>query len=158
MAGPDLDRFLEVIEFGELPLFLESGLVGMLEQRKEQLISAPRELVNPGTQVDALRGDFNAFLADGLGIARGVIDRVAAQPAAMGTLGVLQAAEPGQVSNQEINLNNRTVGIIDTTLNDGIRDLADIAVGGKDIKLETLRELETFENLDSFVKDRFERD
>ncbi len=158
MAGPDLDRFLEVIEFGELPLFLESGLVGMLEQRKEQLISAPRELVNPGAQVDALRGDFNAFLADGLGIARGVIDRVAAQPAAMGTLGVLQAAEPGQVSNQEINLNNRTVGIIDTALNDGIRDLADIAVGGKDIKLETLRELETFENLDSFVKDRFERD
>lgn len=158
LPGPDLERFLEAIEIGELPLILETGLVDMLDRRKEQLISTPRELVNPGTQVDALRGDFNAFLADGLGISRGVVDQIASRPGAIDTLGTLQAAEPGQVSNQEINLNNQTESLIDTVLDDGIRDIADIAVGGKDIKLETLRDLKSFETLGDFINDRFERD
>lgn len=153
----DNDRILEAIKSGLIPRQLEGDILQAMDLRRDQTISTPLENVNPGMAVQGLAGDFNAFMAEGLGMDRAIVDQIAAQPDNLQAYASLQAAEPGRVSTAEIDLNDDIEAQLDGVLTTGIAELARTAIGSKDIKTETIRDLSDFQSLDSFVKDRFER-
>ncbi|WP_187429774.1 hypothetical protein [Roseobacter fucihabitans] len=165
--GPDLldtlisdfdnDAILEAIKAGLIPQLIEGGLMRALDLRRERTISTPVELVNPGVEAQGLVGDFNAFLADGLGMDRAMVDQIAAQPENMDAFARLQAAEPGGISTREINLNGDIDAQLGDVLDSGIADLASATIGTRDIREDTIKDLNEFSSFDLFVKDRFER-
>ncbi|MFK7879055.1 hypothetical protein [Roseobacter sp.] len=153
----DKNSVLDAIKAGLIPQMLEGGLIEALGMRRDKTISTPLELVNPGVAVQGLSGDFNAILADGLGLDRGLVNQIAAQPDNTSVFANLQASEPGRVSAAEIDLNGEIDQQLDAVLTTGIADLAKTAIGATEIQVETIRDLNEFESLDSFVKDRFQR-
>ncbi|MGC3940160.1 hypothetical protein ACOTTU_20345 [Roseobacter sp. EG26] len=153
----DEDRILDAINKGLVSELMEGGIIRAMELRRERVISTPVELVNPGTQAVGLAGDFNAFLADGLGMDRALVNQIAAQPDNLDTFAALQASEPGRVSSAEIDLNGQVEGQLGDVLTTGVFDLAKTAIGTDRIREDTIRDLDEFSSFDSFVKDRFER-
>nr|WP_298838165.1 hypothetical protein [uncultured Roseobacter sp.] len=152
-----LGRIKDAIQLGEVSRFLESELVSVLGTRKEAAIANLAPLVNPGTRIDALQRDFNGILANGLGLDRGLTERIAEDPVNLDLRNQLQRTRPQTVDRAEIDLTNQIQDTIDVTLETGLRDFAEIAVGNKEFTLDAVTGLREFENLESFVKDRFQR-
>ncbi|WP_299631501.1 hypothetical protein [uncultured Roseobacter sp.] len=153
----DNARILDAIRAGLIPQLLESGIIAALDLRRDRTISTPVELVTPGVKAQGLAGDFNGFLAEGLGMDRALVDQIAAQPDNLDAFAQLQASEPGRVSTAEIDLNGEIETQLDDVLSTGLVELAQTAIGAKDIRADTVKDLSDFSSLDSFVKDRFER-
>ncbi|WP_436398781.1 hypothetical protein [Roseobacter sp. S98] len=152
-----LGRVKDAIELGAVSRFLESELVSVLGTRKEAAISNATPLVNPGARINELQQDFNGILAGGLGLDRNLTDMIAAEPVNPDLRNQLQRTQPATVDRVEIDLNNQIQTAIDTTLETGLLDIAEIAVGKKEFDLDAVRELREFESLEGFIKDRIPR-
>ena len=174
VSGIALARILAPQDFGLFGITVTVfGLAGLLTDwgAKQRLIQARSEpdsttlkialtsrLLLCALVIPALQGEFAAFMADGLGLDRGVVDQIAMAPDNPRTLSTLQAAEPGLVATEAIRLDDVVATEVGETLDRGIGRIAELAVGREALDHGTLDEVEEFGSLGSFVDDRFGRE
>lgn len=153
----DNAKLLSALERDQLARELESGLIRELVKVKKGAICDPRVPVDPALPVPALQGDFNAFLAGGLGLDRAVVDMIATATEDPHTMAAIQAAEPGLVSDGRLDLGDGLNDALVETLDTGLRNLAEAALGQTDIDAGVAGPIREFDTLEEFVKDRFKR-
>jgi hypothetical protein len=153
----DVAKLLSALERDQLARELEGGLIRELIKVRNGAICDPRILVDPAVSVPALQGDFNAFLADGLGLDRAVVDMIATATEDPRTMAAIQTAQPGLVSDGQLDLDDSIDDALVATLDTGLRNLAEAALGQTDIDAGAAGTIREFETLEAFVKNRFER-
>lgn len=153
----DIAKLLSALERDQLARELESGLIRELIKVRNDAICDPRVLVDPAVRVPALQGDFNTFLADGLGLDQAVVGMIAAAAEAPDTLAAIQASAPGLVNDGQLNLDRSVSDALVTTLDTGVRNLAEAALGKRDIEAGVAGAIREFGALEAFVKNRFKR-
>lgn len=157
ITDPDITKLLSALERDQLARELESGLVRELNKVRNGAICDPRNLVDPGIDIPALRGDFNAFLTDGLGLERDVVDMISSATEDPRTMAAIQSAEPGLVGNGQVDLGDKMDAALATALDTGLRNLAEASLDRTDIDAGVAGSIREFDTLEAFVKDRFER-
>jgi len=152
-----IDKFKDAVIVGNLARELEGSLLGEIERQKVRAVSDPRPPVDVAVEIPELRGDLNLFLAEGLGLDQNIISLIAEAPENPRAMTMLQAAQPGLVSDTRLDLDEGVTGRIEATLETGLGLLAGFAVGKEEFDLQTVEDLKEPDSLGDFVIDRFGR-
>lgn len=152
-----LEKFKSALIVGNLGRELEGSILGAIERQKVQAIADPRPPVDVALDIPELRGDFNLFLAQGLGLDVRIVSLIAAGPENPRAITMLQAAQPGLVGDTRLDLDERVTGSIEATLEKGLGVIATVAVGGEKFDRDTVEKLKELESLGEFEIDRFGR-
>lgn len=157
VGDTDVAKLLSALERDQLARELEGGLIRELIRVRDEAICGVRMPVDPASSIPALQGDFNALLATGLGLDRALVDRVASATENPHTVTAIQSAQPGLVGDARFGLDNKLHDALATTLDTGLRELAELAVGRQDIDAGVTGALQAFDTLEAFVEDRFNK-
>jgi hypothetical protein len=152
-----LEKFKDALIVGNLGRELEGSILGEIERQKVRVIADSRPLVDVAVDIPELRGNFNLFLAEGLGLDARIVSLIAEGPENSRAMTMLQAAQPGLVSDTRLDLDERVTGSIEATLETGLGVLATVAVGRKQFDLDAVEQLNELESLGEFEIDRFGR-
>lgn len=152
-----LDKFKDALIVGNLGRELEGSILGEIERQKVRAVADPRPPVEVAGGIPELRGDFNLFVAEGLGLDARIVSLIAEGPENPRAMIMLQAAQPGLVGDTRLDLDKRVTGIIETTLETGLGVLAAVAVGRGEFDLDAVEQLKELESLGEFEIDRFGR-
>lgn len=153
-----LEKFNTALLFGNLARELEGSLLGEIERQKIRVVGNPRPPVDVAVDIPELAGDFNRFVAEGLGIDARIVGQIAEGLENPRTMTMLQSAVPGLVSDARLDLDEGVTASIEATLETGLSVLATLAVGREEFNLETIERLKELESLGAFEIDRFGRD
>jgi hypothetical protein len=140
---------------------LEAGLIGMFAQEPEKTIATLRARLDPGNPVPELQDQPAKVLAQGLGLDERVVEGLDARPMADANLASLMETRPVVVGGadglrQDVDFETALVDTLDA----GIRQLAEFAVGADALETGQLGEISDIEaegNLDAFLAERFGR-
>ena len=152
-----LEKFGAALVIGNLGRELEGSLLGEIERQKVRVVGNPRPAVDLALDIPELAGDINRFMAEGLGLDARIVSMIAEGPEDPRTMTLLQAAQPGLVSDTRLDFDDGLTASIEATLETGLGVLATLAVGRKEFDLDTIEQLKELENLGSFETDRFRR-
>jgi hypothetical protein len=152
-----LDKFKDALLVGNLGRELEGSILGEIERQKVRAVADPRPFVDVAVDIPELRGDFNLFMAEGLGIDARIVSLIAEAPESQRAMTTLQAAQPGLVGDTRLDLDDRLTSSIEATLETGLGVLATLAVGRKEFDLDAVQQLKELESLGEFQIDRFGR-
>lgn len=153
-----LEKFNTALLLGNLGRELEGSLLGEIERQKIRVVGNPRPPVDVALDIPELSGDFNRFIAEGLGLDARIVALIADGPENPRTMTMLQAAAPGLVSDTRLDLDLGVTASIEATLEAGLSVLATVAVGREEFDLETIERLKELESLGTFEIDRFGRE
>lgn len=152
-----LEKFKVALIVGNLGRELEGSILGEIERHKVRAIADSRPLVDVAVDIPELRGNFNLFMAEGLGLDARIVSLIAEGPENPRAMTMLQAAQPGLVSDTRLDLDERVTASIEATLEAGLGVLATVAVGRKQFDLDAVEQLKELESLGQFESDRFGR-
>lgn len=152
-----LEEFKDALIVGNLGRELEGSILGEIERQKVSAVADPRPPVDVAVDIPELRGDFNLFMAEGLGLDARIVSLIAEGPENPRAMTMLQAAQPGLVSDTRLDLDERVTGSIEATLETGLGVLATVAVGWEEFDLDAVEQLKELESLGEFEIDRFGR-
>ena len=155
LKDSDVTKLLSALERDVMARELEGGLIRELLEVRNAAIGNPRKMVDPAISVPALKGNFNMLLATGLGLDPAVVDQISKAIDDPRTMVALQSAQPGLVGTAPIDLDDKVNQVLETTLDTGLRNLAETAVGKKDIDAAVEESIREFDSVDSFIKERF---
>ncbi|MGE0716534.1 MAG: hypothetical protein AB7P02_13925 [Alphaproteobacteria bacterium] len=152
-----LEKFKNALIVGNLGRELEGSILGEIERQKVSTVADPRPLVDAAVDIPELRGDFNLFMAEGLGLDVRIVSLIAEGPENPRAMTMLQAAQPGLVGDTRLDLDGRVTASIEATLETGLGVLATVAVGREAFDLDAVEKLQELESLGEFEIDRFGR-
>ena len=87
-----LDKFKDALLVGNLGRELEGSILGEIERQKVRAVADPRPPVDVAQDIPELHGDFNLFMAEGLGLDARIISLIAEAPDSQRAMTTLQAA------------------------------------------------------------------
>ena len=156
----DLNRLIDAMRLDVLPRVLEDQVFRSIDARRDGVICGTRPIADPGLRVEALQGDLTAILADGLGINRSVLSRIALAPGAADSLAALQASPVGLVSTGIIDIGGAAVGGLDVALDVGLTRIGELALGQAAIRggftLDAVKNTPLHDSFTDFLNDRIE--
>ena len=156
----ELDHLIRAMRFDVLPWVLEDQIIRGLDARREGVICGTRPLADAGLRVDALRGDLTAILADGLGISRSVLNRIALDPGAAESLAALQATPVGLVATTPIDMGDRVFAGLEVALDTGLAQIGKLALGRDAIRegitVNAIRNTQMHNDFSEFLQNRTE--
>ncbi len=155
LSPRDLDRLLAGIDRQMLVEAVSGSLFTKLHEFRSGAVCPPRPLVQDALVIDALQGDLSEIMSNGLGLDRAMLSRLALAPDSPVALADLMQAVPGVVAATPVELDGRTTGIIDTTLQSGLDRLAELAVGPDAISTGNLKDVKVFDDMLDFLDSRF---
>lgn len=153
----DKERIEDAIRAAQIIRMMESGLLGGLAARPDVGISTPRDLVDPGVPINALKNGGMDILAQGLGIPVSILNEVARDPTSLDALDQLSRVETGSADRGDIELGPEIDGKIDAALDIGLREIAELTVGGAQIDEAAVEGITVFETLRDFETDLLKR-
>ncbi|MCK8462473.1 hypothetical protein MUY35_01250 [Aliiroseovarius sp. S1339] len=153
----DIDVLLERVRLGGIGDILTGGLFDELDKAREAAVSQPVPLVRPGDPIAVLADGFTEKLATGLGLDHDLTKSLAGDAFDLGAVNQLKQTTPRVVEDVAYDVDGRVNELLDARLVEGVRIIAETAVGGVDITRDTIRDMESFETFDAFINDRLGR-
>lgn len=135
---------------------LEASLIQTVSINPETSVAALRPRVDIGNPVPELDDDPTRILAEGLQLDRAVVGALLRQPDDEGALAQLMEQSP-TVAGATVQPDAEIAARLVDTLDSGVRQLAQFAVGPDALEAGDLNQVQDFDNLGDFLADRIER-